>query len=97
VQVFADAKKGDKRALELYAELGTHIGHAIKMVMYAYDPQLIILGGSVSHAYDFFEKNMWQEIKTFAYTKSAERIKIEVSALQNSGILGAAALYYDAQ
>ncbi|MGZ3752167.1 MAG: ROK family protein [Mucilaginibacter sp.] len=96
VQVFEDAKKGDARALELYEELGTHIGHAIKMVMYAYDPQLIILGGSVRHAYDFFQKNMWQEIKTFAYTKSAERIRVEASALQNSGILGAAALYYDA-
>ncbi|MDB5153846.1 MAG: hypothetical protein JWR54_2597 [Mucilaginibacter sp.] len=95
-QVFEDAKKGDTRALELYEELGTHIGHAIKMVMYAYDPQLIILGGSVRHAYDFFQKTMWQQIKTLAYTKSAERIRIEVSALQNSGILGAAALYYDA-
>ena len=96
-KVFEDAQKGDKRALELYAELGTHLGHAIKMVMYAYDPRLIILGGSVRHAYEFFEKTMWAEIKTFAYKKSAERIKIEVSALQNSGILGAAALYYDAQ
>ena len=83
--------------MALYAELGTHIGHAIKMVMYAYDPQLIVLGGSVSQAYDFFQENMWKEIKTFAYTKSAERIKIEISALKNSGILGAAALYYDAQ
>lgn len=97
VKVFEDAQKGDTRALELYKELGIHIGHAIKMVMYAYDPQLIILGGSVRHAYDFFQETMWQQIKTFAYTKSAERIKIEVSALQNSGILGAAALYYDAQ
>jgi glucokinase len=97
VQVFEDAKKGDAHALELYQELGTHIGHAIKMVMYAYDPQLIILGGSVRLAYDFFQENMWKKIKTFAYTKSAERIRIEVSALQNSGILGAAALYYDAQ
>src|ERR1700761_2231012 len=97
VQVFEDAKKGDKRALELYAELGTHIGHAIKMVMYAYDPQLIILGGSVRHAYSFFEKTMWEQIKTFVFTKSAERIRVEASALQNSGILGAAALYYDAQ
>ncbi|MBS1522081.1 MAG: ROK family protein [Bacteroidetes bacterium] len=97
VQVFEDAKKGDARALELYKELGNHIGHAIKMVMYAYDPQLIILGGSVRHAYDFFQETMWQQIKTFAFTKSAERIKVEVSALQNSGILGAAALYYDAQ
>jgi len=97
VQVFEDAQKGDERALELYRELGTHIGHAIKMVMYGYDPQLIILGGSVRHAYDFFQETMWQQIKTFAFTKSAERIKVEVSALQNSGILGAAALYYDAQ
>jgi glucokinase len=97
VQVFEDAQKGDERALELYKELGTHIGHAIKMVMYGYDPQLIILGGSVRHAYDFFQETMWQQIKTFAFTKSAERVKVEVSALQNSGILGAAALYYDAQ
>lgn len=97
VQVFEDAKKGDQRALELYAELGTHIGHAIKMVMYAYDPQLIILGGSVRHAYSFFEKTMWEQIKTFVFTKSAQRIRVEASALQNSGILGAAALYYDAQ
>ena len=96
-KVFEDAKKEDAKALELYEELGTHVGNAIKMVMYAYDPALIILGGSVRHAYDFFQKNMWKEIKTFAFTKSAERIRIEVSALQNSGILGAAALYYDAQ
>jgi glucokinase len=32
VQVFEDAKKGDAEALKLYAELGTHIGHAIKHV-----------------------------------------------------------------
>ncbi len=96
VKVFEDARNGDARALELYMELGTHIGHAIKMVMYAYDPQLIILGGSVRLAYEFFQKQMWEEIKTFVYTKSAQRIRIEVSALQNSGILGAAALYYDA-
>lgn len=97
VEVFGHAKKGDARALDLYGELGTHLGYAIKMVMYAYDPQLIILGGSVRHAYDLFQKTMWQEIKTFAYKKSAERIRIEVSELHNSGILGAAALYYDAQ
>ncbi|NHA03567.1 ROK family protein [Mucilaginibacter sp. HC2] len=97
VQVFEDAKKGDAEALKLYAELGTHIGHAIKQVMYAYDPQLIVLGGSVRHAYALFEQTMWQEIKTFAYTKTAERIRVEVSELENSGIIGAAALYYDHQ
>lgn len=96
-KVFEEAKHGGKHALELYAELGTHIGNAVKMAMYAYDPQLIILGGSVRHAWEFFEKTMWEEIRTCVFTKSAERIRVESSGLQNSGILGAAALYYDAQ
>jgi glucokinase len=96
-EVYAAAKKGDAKALALYAELGTHVGNAIKAVMYTYDPELIILGGSVSQAFDWFSKTMWQEIKTLAYGKSAERIRIEISNLTNSGILGAAALYYDAQ
>ncbi|UOE51911.1 ROK family protein [Mucilaginibacter sp. SMC90] len=97
VQVFKDAQAGDERALQLYTELGNHIGNAVKMVMYAYDPELIILGGSVSHAFEYFKDAMWQRVKTFAYTKTLERIKIEISELQNSGIIGAAALYYDNQ
>jgi len=96
-KVFEEAQKGDQRALERYAELGIHIGNAIKMVMYSLDPELIILGGSVRLAYDYFQQTMWEQIRTFMYSKSIERIRIDVSALQNSGILGAAALYYDAQ
>jgi glucokinase len=97
VQVFESAKKGDKKALALYAELGVHVGNAIKAVLYTYDPELIILGGSVAQAFDWFQQSMWQEIKTLAYGNTAERIRIEISNLTNSGILGAAALYYDAQ
>ncbi len=93
--VFADAKQGDKNALKLYAELGIHLGNAIKLIMYTYDPQLIILGGSVSNAYEFYKKTMWQRVKTCAFTKTAERIEIEISELQNSGVVGAAALCFD--
>ena len=96
LQIYEAAQKGEEHALKLYAELGAHIGEAMKMIMYTYDPQVIIMGGSVSHAYEFFHHAMWERLKTFAYQKSVERIKIEVSALENSGILGAAALYYDA-
>jgi glucokinase len=97
LQVFEDAKKGDPHARGLYAELGRNIGYAVKMVMYTYDPQLIVLGGSVSLAFDLFRETMWEEIRTFAYVKSAERIRIELSRLENSGILGAAALYFDSK
>jgi glucokinase len=58
------------KALKLYAELGTHIGHAIKQVMYAYDPQLIVLGGSVSaRLTNISSKPCGRRCKTFAYTK----------------------------
>jgi glucokinase len=95
-QVFKDAQKGDPHALKLYREMGLHLGNAIKMIMYTCDPELIILGGSVQHAFAFFEQTMWQRIKTFAFTKSIDRLQIKTSALENAGIFGAAALYYDA-
>ncbi|GAC1309598.1 MAG: ROK family protein [Mucilaginibacter sp.] len=95
-QVFKDAQKGDAHALKLYREMGLHLGNAIKMIMYTCDPELIILGGSVQLAFEFFEQTMWQRIKTFAFTKSIDRLQIKTSALENSGIFGAAALYYDA-
>jgi glucokinase len=96
-EVFKNAKNGDAYALKLYSELGMHLGNAVKLIMYTYDTGLIILGGSVQLAFEFFEEAMWESIKTFGFPKSIEGLEIKTSALENSGILGAAALYYDAQ
>lgn len=94
-QVFKDAQNGDQQALKLYAEMGIHLGNAIKLVMYTYDPALIILGGSVQSAYEYFQETMWERIRTLVYPKSVEKLRIERSELENSGILGAAGLYFD--
>ena len=93
--IFKNAKEGDKKAIKMYEELGSHLGNAIKMIMGSYDPEIIVLGGSVRHAWKYFNKTMWQRIKTFPYKRVADGLQIEVSELENSGILGAAALYYD--
>jgi glucokinase len=94
-EVFEKAKAGDLQACLRYAEMGTHLGNAIKMILYTYDPSLIIFGGSVRHAYPYFQETMWQRINTFAFTKSLTKFRIELSELENSGILGAAGLYFD--
>jgi glucokinase len=94
-EVFERAKAGDKQAQQYYAEMGTHLGNAIKTIMYTYDASFIVLGGSVRHAYPYFEKNMWARINTFAFGHSITNLKIELSELENAGILGAAGLYYD--
>jgi glucokinase len=94
-EVFEKAKSGDSKAKQLYSEMGVHLGNAIKLILYTYDPSLIILGGSVRFAYPYFHETMWQRIHSFAYTKSLKNLRIEISELENSGILGAAGLYYD--
>jgi glucokinase len=94
-QVFEKAKAGNAEALAMYGEMGTHLGNAIKTMLYTYDTDLIILGGSVRKAFPYFSENMWKRIHTLVYPRSAERLQIKLSQLEESGILGAAALYYD--
>lgn len=90
------AEKGDPQALRVFSEFGTHLGEAIKAILYATDPEIIILGGSVSKSFRHFKESMWKSIKKFAYSVTLRNLKIEVSERENIAILGAAALYYDA-
>ena len=95
--VFQQAQAGDGRAIGMYEEMGRHLGNAIKMIQYALDMDFIVLGGSVRQAWPWFQKSMWESIHNTAFQRSARRLQIEISELPNSGLLGAAALYYDAQ
>jgi glucokinase len=95
-ELFERANLGDKEALRIFAEFGAHLGEAVKTILYAVDPDIIVLGGSVSQAYRFFRQAMWESIKTFVYSLVLKNIKIRVSRVRNIAILGAAALYYDA-
>lgn len=95
--VFKNALEGNEAAIKMYEEMGYHLGKAIKMILYALDVELIIIGGSVRYAWPWFNEAMWQQIKTFGFQKASAHLKIEVSELENAGILGAAALYYDSE
>ena len=93
--LFIRAKKGDAAAIEIFSMFGTNLGEVIKVIMYSYDPEVIVLGGSVSKAYEFFEPEMRKSISEFAYSNSIKNLKIEVSEIENISVLGAAALYYN--
>jgi glucokinase len=95
-RLFEMAENGDSHAFEIFDEFGSNLGDAVKMIMYAVDPQIIVLGGSVSKSYKYFQESMWNSVKGFAYGRSADKIKIEVSEINNIAILGAAALFLDA-
>jgi glucokinase len=95
--IFQKAEQGDEQAMIIFEEFGRHLGNAIKMILCTYDPELIIIGGSIKQAYSFYEKTMWERIRTFTYPRSLDSLKIEISELEGCGVLGAGALYYDKQ
>jgi len=94
-EVYRRAAGGDRKAMEVFAEFGHHLGQAVKTILYAYDPDTIILGGSVRKALRFFEQAMWESIRSFAFSPSVKTLRIAVSELEHVAILGAAALHYD--
>ena len=86
---------GDREAMAMYYEFGKHVGKAIKTILYAYDPEYIVLGGSVSNAFEFFKDGMYESMKSLLFAKTLGNLKIEVSEIQNIAIYGAASLYYN--
>ncbi len=92
---YGKAMEGDPDAIRMFKELGTHLGSAIRMILYTFCPELIVLGGSISQAYPLFQEKMWERIRTYVYSNTLDHFHLEVSNLENSGILGAASLYYN--
>ena len=96
-EVFKGAEKGEEQALEIFNEFGHHLGSAIIAILYAMDPEIIVLGGSGSKSYKFYKAALWKRLQVFAYSPTVGRLTIEVSGNPNIPVLGAAALYYNAQ
>ncbi|NVO21263.1 MAG: ROK family protein [Bacteroidetes bacterium] len=88
----SEAIRGEQRAKLIWEDFGHHLGILIQTVMFAFDPQLIMLGGSISKAYPYFEKSMREIVAGFPYPESVKRLNILQSKLENVAILGAAAL-----
>lgn len=88
------AEKDDLKALKMWEEFGHHLGKAIEAILYAYDPEMIVLGGSVSKSFHLYEKWIWKTLESFVFPNSLKNFRLKASALEHPGILGAAALLF---
>jgi len=95
--IHARALRGEPAALEAFRAFGADFGKAVALALYAYDPEIIVLGGSVAKAWPFFEAAVREELKSFAYQQSLKKLRIEVSEEPQIAVLGAAALCLDAR
>lgn len=88
----AKAAEGDARALGIWNEFGTHLGNLMKAILFAYDPEAIIIGGGIASAFAYYEQAMWKTLQTFPYVESVKNLKIMVSRQEDAALLGASAL-----
>ena len=93
--LFNKAMLGDSEAQDAFKTFGVHLGNAIKTIMFAVDPKMIVIGGSIVKANNLFGHSMLTTISSFPYSRSINGLKICYSGLVNPAILGASALCFN--
>ena len=88
------AALGDPDALAAYHEYGVHLSELIKIVRYALDPQIIVIGGSISKSFSFYEPALFNSLKNFFFSASSQ-VVIKPSVIKDIAIYGAASLCYE--
>jgi glucokinase len=92
LDAFYAASKGNNNAIKSWAAYGIHLGNAIKAALLVFDPEALILGGSIVKAYNFFVHSMNESMLDFPFPHSIRRIKVIASQNENITLLGAASL-----
>ena len=83
------ALNGNKNAVKTFEKMGYYLGIGLTNIMYAFDPDIMIIGGKISNSWKFFSRSMNKVIKERYFEKPCPVVK---SKLKDAGILGAASL-----
>jgi len=86
------AMNNDASALQMWTSYGYHLGEVIKVLLYTYAPEAVIVGGGLSNAFPFFETSMHESMRGFIYPGLLKQVQILPSSIKNLAILGAAAM-----
>jgi glucokinase len=92
---YARVRRGDREAGEMFAAYGDELAQSLMVALYAYDPDMVVLGGSVSKAWPFFKDSLRRRLASFAYPHALDRVRIRPSRTPRISILGAAVVCAD--
>ena len=95
--LYTRAQKQDKIALAVLEQFGVDFGNFIQTILFAVDPELIVIGGNLASFFPYFESSLWKTVQKFPYEQTIERLRIETSDNPDIEVLGAGALYFDAE
>ncbi len=87
------ARTGDPEALKTWEEFGKHLAVPVSWSINFIDPEVIILGGSITNARDFFLPSLEKSLRKNICPEPAKKTRIVFSELgDHAGFIGAAAL-----
>lgn len=90
------ALNDDVLCIDLIAKVGEKLGRAIAMLINIFNPELIILGGSLAMAGDYLRLPVQSSINRYSLSRVSNDTKLKVSTLGNkAGVIGASLLVRD--
>jgi glucokinase len=89
-ELFELAYQKNKKALRLWKETGFYLGVAVANFINTFDPDVVVIGGNISKAWNYFSREMKKTIRKRAMIKGVKVVKTKLSG--DAGILGAASL-----
>jgi glucokinase len=90
--VFAAARAGDTRAIELVAAEADWLGIGVANLLHLYSPQLVIIGGGLSANFAELATGIGGRVQRSAMPAFRSARIVPAALGENSGLLGAAAL-----
>jgi len=91
--VYEAALQNDTLAISTFHRAGRYLGIGIVNLLHLFNPEMIIIGGSVAKAGDFLFNSMWETIRARSHPIYWKDLRIVPPALGDDvGLLGALAL-----
>lgn len=90
------ARKGNKKALNIFREYGRYVGIGLSGAINLLDPEMIVLGGGIANTYSLFMQEAKKEMKKRIISPIAgKNVKIKRTKLgEPAAAIGAALLFH---
>ena len=84
-------RQGDAVALDILDRTGSYLGIGIANILVSLTPEIVVIAGGVSRAFDLLQASIQREISNRVFVTSLKDVKIVPAALGNqAGVIGVA-------
>jgi glucokinase len=91
------AQEGERRAVEILADIGRHLGSGIGTLVNIFNPELVVIGGGFAAAGDFILDPAREIVAREGLAGAGKRVRIVRAQLGTAaGLIGAALVAFDA-